>query len=1637
MGRLACLFVVLLLATTLLSSAESKRAAKKGSKKKPTRNVAISRAAKAGKATKTAVTEVPLETAAFAAEQTASKSGEENDEVAKAEEPEVPQKEEAQVRSSGKSPRSNLRVKKMRRGTRREASLDAEGAAEEGARDEGGAKPGAEEGEVARSSGSKETLDEDVVSRSSDAKGSLDDSEGDAATGDAATATTAVRGDEALSAEEGAPARTGGRKRASRQFSESEEGAEKETKSAVEPEEDDGQAAVVGEGRAAGKANEEAETDSEQISEGDSDVKSLSTSKLTVGRANEETGESQEEEIEAGGRSKKLSGGLPAGGDEESEGAFADAEKEGDKEAGVGEEEATLGEVTGRRKTFRKAAREATESEESENSAVPQKRARGAAKEAEEGGEETRQSEGSEEEASPEDDAKLSAVPKGRAAATGVEDGSESSEGEDAGSLTSDVKSKSTEEDAGEGGFDKEAGTAEQGGEAEEEGASAEVRKGSGNDKKEVGESEDEAAGGEGREGLPKTAEVEEEESARGEPRKSLGAAEQAAVGQGNDDDEKSAGQEAGSDATTQEREEPRAEVGSQGDEDAPIGKSKKTRGGASRLAGKRSSASSSAVTESDGADEVEGPGRRQVDEESNGAADEDKETSPTGESLGGDEKDPSEEGSTAVADGSEDGGRQEEGGEQSEAIPEKAKRGGSGRIDISGTPFARQVEEKLKAFAEEDAEGEKATVGKGVGAEEGLEKEENSRGEGDEVAVAGREGSVQEEREEGVSEGGEEKVESGKDVSALSEADTMPDIDVEPRKRIAAPKSTKKGKKREDISSTGDCEEEIRKFCAEVSPGPRSLADCISKRVKAEATSPDEGGRVSDKCRAEVRTFKAEMYRDINMDKKMAAACKTDMLQFCDDDFLYPEPGNIVACLREAVAVVQGETVSDACKAEIFRAKEDAAYDFKMDPQLNELCSSEAERLCKSVLPGGGRIQDCLRSERHKLGWDCQAELFRQEVENADDIRLNVRLFKACLLDKRKFCPEVTPGDARVKDCLENHRLEPDFSTQCKLEFDKMMERRASDFRLDPNLRKFCKEDIAEICYPDAEEITDAANWDAKVIQCLQDYREELKDAKCKQQVHQLTKRAAEDIRFDKPLNDACQEDRNTLCKDVPDGEARVYKCLGEKRDQLKESCRAALFDQEVRMAEDIDFKFAMKTACEVERKRFCKGVPSGNAAVIRCLQDKLKDADMGEDCKKEVERDQLRSAEDYRLNFRLNKACVDDIQKMCSKVCEKLLERGDTTCGGTVLKCLSENREAIGSEACRNEVFAFQKAVAADIRLDVPLQKACKADLANVCPKVSRDHSRTLGCLRKHRDRLSEACKEEEMRFSIMEASDIRLTPTLMNACGSELATFCRDVPATEGQAFKCLQANLQDVGMSEVCKAEVNLQQVRHSSDYRLDVRVRKECEADVGRLCSKAGAGAAGSEGETEASGQSDDGKASVLKCCVRKFRKLSASCQTEVAYAVRMSLFQYSLGSELTKACDPIVQSQCQPSSGEAVPVGGAVIGVFGQCLMTQSWKDMDLECKRLIKVASKEGAHANGQVDNLKLQETLDKLAQLHASMPADGVVSGGGLVLSGWMAISAIASLAVAVLAFGYALYSRCRAPYKQYTLVVKGGGQ
>ena len=50
-------------------------------------------------------------------------------------------------------------------------------------------------------------------------------------------------------------------------------------------------------------------------------------------------------------------------------------------------------------------------------------------------------------------------------------------------------------------------------------------------------------------------------------------------------------------------------------------------------------------------------------------------------------------------------------------------------------------------------------------------------------------------------------------------------------------------------------------------------------------------------------------------------------------------------------------------------------------------------------------------RDKATQVSWECQEELFRQEVENADDVRLSYRLLNKCMGDKKKFCDKIPAG--------------------------------------------------------------------------------------------------------------------------------------------------------------------------------------------------------------------------------------------------------------------------------------------------------------------------------------------------------------------------------------------------------------------------------------------------------------------------------------------------------------------------------------------------------------------------------------------------------------------------------------------------
>lgn len=60
----------------------------------------------------------------------------------------------------------------------------------------------------------------------------------------------------------------------------------------------------------------------------------------------------------------------------------------------------------------------------------------------------------------------------------------------------------------------------------------------------------------------------------------------------------------------------------------------------------------------------------------------------------------------------------------------------------------------------------------------------------------------------------------------------------------------------------------------------------------------------------------------------------------------------------------------------------------------------------------GGCWVQ---REKQGRLSWDCKMEVFRQEVQNAGNLQLNVVLLRTCMGEQQAFCNFPEAGKISV----------------------------------------------------------------------------------------------------------------------------------------------------------------------------------------------------------------------------------------------------------------------------------------------------------------------------------------------------------------------------------------------------------------------------------------------------------------------------------------------------------------------------------------------------------------------------------------------------------------------------------------------
>jgi len=92
-------------------------------------------------------------------------------------------------------------------------------------------------------------------------------------------------------------------------------------------------------------------------------------------------------------------------------------------------------------------------------------------------------------------------------------------------------------------------------------------------------------------------------------------------------------------------------------------------------------------------------------------------------------------------------------------------------------------------------------------------------------------------------------------------------------------------------------------------------------------------------------------------------------------------------------------------------------------------VCKADIEKFCKDIKPGGGRIWACLKSNGDRLSQEC-ANHIALAREKSREFR------QACKGDAEKFCKGIAAGKGRIVSCLKSHEAE--LSEACAAVFGK-----------------------------------------------------------------------------------------------------------------------------------------------------------------------------------------------------------------------------------------------------------------------------------------------------------------------------------------------------------------------------------------------------------------------------------------------------------------------------------------------------------------------------------------------------------------------------------------------------------------------
>jgi len=398
-------------------------------------------------------------------------------------------------------------------------------------------------------------------------------------------------------------------------------------------------------------------------------------------------------------------------------------------------------------------------------------------------------------------------------------------------------------------------------------------------------------------------------------------------------------------------------------------------------------------------------------------------------------------------------------------------------------------------------------------------------------------------------------------------------------------------------------------------------VMECL---IRHKMDHPEKGpGAMNKKCRTVVEHWQIITLQDWRFSASFKQACKHDIREHC----VNPRPkkkADVVSCL---VMLVSNDTVMENqhrvkkdCRAELKFELLSEHSNLKLDPKLAEACSEDVMRLCldeNQQLPEDGGLE-CLKAAKHRdiKSKHCKKLLFKEEREEAEDAEVDFALLRGCKREVQQHCSDQ-PAD-QLLHCLKDWAgQDSNFDQTCLAVIRKRTVQRMKDYRLNPGLRKSCKQDIPKFCGDliagknriDSEGGGDF--FEGKVIECLKEkviQKDTQLSSSCHKEVVGLMEEAAPLVAADPILEEMCPKSIER-CKLETNGKGdlEIHECLKRLfgKEQLEDgrACSRHLALIIEGAGADINVDPVLHAACSLDLQKFCRDIPQGEGKMLGCL--------------------------------------------------------------------------------------------------------------------------------------------------------------------------------------------------------------------------------------------------------------------------------------------------------------------------------------------------------------------------------------------------------------------------------------------------